>query len=235
MLNELRVRDLHAFYGESHILFGVDMFVRPNEIVGLLGRNGAGRSTLARAVMGLVKAEGQVSLGDASIADLSPHQIARRGLGYVPETRDVFPDLTVQENLTLGQQRRGRANRWSVDEFFDRFPNLAARRSVPAGALSGGEQQMLTLCRTLLGDPDIVLVDEPTEGLAPKLVDDIRALLVDARARGVGILLIEQKLSIALDVCDRLYVIGAGRIVFDGRPDEFAAAQAMQREWLGIG
>jgi len=230
----LRVRQLHAYYGQSHVLHGVDLEVRPGEIVALLGRNGSGRSTTAKAIMGLVEARGAIEWQGRPLLGLPPHAIARRGVGYVPEGRDVFPGLTVDQNLQLGRQPGQRDPRWQAGDMYRLFPALLARRDAPAGVLSGGEQQMLTLCRTLMGDPALVLVDEPTEGLAPQLVEQVGAFLRTLRGRGVGVLLVEQKLAIALDIADRVLVMGHGSIVFQGTPGQLLADGRIRREWLEV-
>jgi len=230
----LEVRDLHAYYGQSHILHGVEMDVNDGEIVSLLGRNGVGRSTTCKAIMGLVAAQGTVRYREKDIAGLRPDQVAHCGIGYVPEDRQIFPTLTVRQNLELGLKQSGKHGRWNFDDVFRMFPNLGARQNISAGVLSGGEQQMLTMCRTLMGDPDLILIDEPTEGLAPKLVEQVGELLAEIARRGVAILLVEQKLTIALKICARLYVMGHGRIVFHGTPAEFAANPAVRKEWLEI-
>ena len=230
----LDVANLHAYYGQSHILHGVDLDVGEGEIVSLLGRNGVGRSTTCKAIMGLVAAQGTIKFRDKDIAGLRPDQVAHCGIGYVPENREIFPTLTVRQNLELGLKRAGKFGRWNFDDVFRMFPNLAARQNVSAGVLSGGEQQMLTMCRTLMGDPDLILIDEPTEGLAPKLVEQVGVLLEEIARRGVAILLVEQKLAIALKICARLYVMGHGRIVFHGTPAELAANPAVRREWLEV-
>jgi branched-chain amino acid transport system ATP-binding protein len=236
----LEVDELHAFYGKSHILRGVTFRVGAGEIVSLLGRNGAGRSTTIKALMGEVAPAGEIRFKGARIDGLKPHQIARRGLGYVPENRDIFPALTVRENLLLGMKsaRLAKATRstprWTMDDMFALFPILRERGDAPGGVLSGGEQQMLTICRTLMGDPDLIMVDEPTEGLAPMLVELVRGLLETIAARGVAILLIEQKLTIALDISHRLYVMGQGRIVFEGTPADLRANAAVRKEWLEV-
>jgi len=230
----LEVHDLHALYGKSHILQGVDLTVGEGEIVSLLGRNGVGRSTACKAIMGLVPPLGQISFKGRPIAGLRPDQIAHAGVGYVPEDRQVFPGLTVRQNLELGLKRAGVFGRWKFDDVFSLFPNLGERRDNPAGVLSGGEQQMLTMCRTLMGDPDLVIIDEPTEGLAPKLVEQVGRLLDEIARRGTAILLVEQKLTIALKISRRLYVMGHGRIVFEGTPSELAANAAIRKEWLEV-
>ncbi len=230
----LEIRDLHAYYGKSHILQGVDLTVGDGEIVSLLGRNGVGRSTTCKAIMGLVSPQGSITFKGRAIAGLKPEQIAHAGIGYVPEDRQIFPTLTVQQNLELGLKQSGRFGRWNFEDVYKLFPNLDARRHNPAGVLSGGEQQMLTMCRTLMGDPDLVIIDEPTEGLAPKLVEQVGTLLDEIARRGVSILLVEQKLTIALRISKRLYVMGHGRIVFEGDTAALQANAAVRKEWLEV-
>jgi branched-chain amino acid transport system ATP-binding protein len=230
----LDVRGLHAFYGQSHILHGVDLSVDDGEIVSLLGRNGVGRSTTCKAIMGLVPPQGEILYRGKDIAGMRSDLIARAGIGYVPEDRLVFPTLTVRQNLELGLKRAGKFGRWTFEDVFRLFPNLAARQNNLAGVLSGGEQQMLTMCRTLMGDPDLVLIDEPTEGLAPLLVEQVGVLLAEIARRGVAILLVEQKLTIALKISHRLYVMGHGQIVFEGTPAELNANPAITKEWLEV-
>ena len=230
----LEVQDLHAYYGKSHILQGVNLAIGQGEIVSLLGRNGVGRSTTCKAIMGLVPPIGRITFKSQSIAGLRPDQIAHAGIGYVPEDRQVFPGLTVRQNLELGLKRAGVFGRWNFQDVYDLFPNLGARQDNPAGVLSGGEQQMLTMCRTLMGDPDLVIIDEPTEGLAPKLVEQVGQLLDEIARRGVAILLVEQKLTIALKISTRLYVMGHGHIVFEGTPADLAANTAIRQEWLEV-
>ena len=230
----LEIEDLHAYYGKSHILHGVTMRVGEGEIVSLLGRNGAGRSTTVKTIMGEVTPHGSIRLKGARIDGMKPHEIARRGLGYVAENRDIFPGLTVRENLALGMKPGQARGRWTLDDMFAMFPQLAARAEAPGGVLSGGEQQMLAICRTLMGDPDLIMVDEPTEGLAPMLVALVRELLEKISRRGVAILLIEQKLTIALAISHRVYVMGHGRVVFEGTPGDLAADAAVRKEWLEV-
>jgi branched-chain amino acid transport system ATP-binding protein len=230
----LEVRDLNAFYGKSHILQGVDLDVGEGEIVSLLGRNGVGRSTTCKAIMGLVAPVGSIRYRGRDIAGLRTNLISRAGIGYVPEDRQVFPTLTVRQNLLLGLKQAGRFGRWNFDDVFLLFPNLAERQNNPAGVLSGGEQQMLTMCRTLMGDPDLILIDEPTEGLAPMLVEQVGRLLAEIARRGVAILLVEQKLTIAMRISQRLYVMGHGRIVFEGTPADIDANPDIRREWLEV-
>ena len=230
----LEVRNLHAYYGKSHILQGVDLTVREREIVSILGRNGVGRSTTLKAIMGDVPPQGSVAFKGQPIAGLKSYQIAQRGIGYVPENRDIFASLTVEQNLVLGIKAGLAATRWSMEDTYRLFPVLRERRDAPAGVLSGGEQQMLTICRSLMGDPDLIMIDEPTEGLAPQMVERIAALLQDIAARGISILLVEQKLTIALRISHRLYVMGHGRIVFEGCPEDLRANQAIRQTWLEV-
>jgi len=230
----LEVDDLHAYYGKSHILQGVSFRVAEGEIVSLLGRNGAGRSTTIKTIMGEVAPHGSIRFKRARIDGLKPHQIARRGLGYVPEDRAIFPTLTVRQNLLLGMKSAKGGGRWRIEDMFGLFPVLQARADAPGGVLSGGEQQMLTVCRTLMGDPDLIMVDEPTEGLAPMLVTRLREFLEQIAARGVAILLIEQKLTIALEISRRLYVMGQGRIVFEGTPQDLRANDRVRKDWLEV-
>jgi len=232
----LEVRSLHAWYGKSHILQGVRLDVAAGECVSLVGRNGAGRSTTVKAIMGMVAARGSVRFKGEELVGLETFRIAHRGLGYVPESRDVFPGLTVAQNLALGVKARGAATsgRWTATDMYGLFPRLAERRDTQAGVLSGGEQQMLTLARTLMGDPDLVLVDEPTEGLAPQAVALVAALFREIKRRGVALLLVEQKLAIALELSERLYVMGHGRIVFEGAPGELRGDAQVRREWLEV-
>jgi branched-chain amino acid transport system ATP-binding protein len=230
----LEVHDLHAYYGKSHILQGVEFRVAEGEIVSLLGRNGVGRSTTIKAIMGDVERTGSVKFKGREIGALKPHQVARCGLGYVPENRDIFPQLTVRENLLLGMKSTKPGGRWSMQDMFDLFPRLQERAETPGGVLSGGEQQMLTICRTLMGDPDLMMIDEPTEGLAPKMVELVAHLLERIASRGVAILLVEQKLTIALRISKRLYVMGHGRIVFEGTADDLKSNEAVRKEWLEV-
>ncbi|MGH7121088.1 MAG: ABC transporter ATP-binding protein [Acetobacteraceae bacterium] len=230
----LEVTDLHAYYGKSHVLQGVNLTVGDNQVVSLLGRNGVGRSTTIKAIMGTVRVTGSVRFKNQEIAGLPPYEIARRGIGIVPEARDIFPTLTVHENLLIGMKGKKQHGRWSVDATFDLFPNLKARAHVAAGVLSGGEQQMLSICRTLMGDPDLVMVDEPTEGLAPQLVEQVGLLLETIAAQGVAILLVEQKLQIALRISHQVLVMGHGRIVFSGAPKDLLSQDAVRREWLEV-
>lgn len=232
----LIVNDLHAQYGKSRILRGVHFSVSPGEIVSLIGRNGSGRSTTLKAIMGLVPpTQGSVTLDGVDMANLQPYEIARSGIAYVPEERLVFASLTVEQNLQLGlAPERKNAAKWSIAEMFDYFPRLVERRKTQAGSLSGGEQQMLTICRSLLGNPRVILIDEPTEGLAPKIVDAVMRMIVDIGNRGVGVVLVEQKLTFALRISKRILVMGHGQIVFEGSTEDLKNNAEIRRNWLEV-
>ncbi len=234
MTTLLQLKGLNAFYGKSHILHGVDMQVGEGEIVSLLGRNGSGRSTTVKAIMGLVHGEGSVQFKGQEILGHHAFDIAHRGVGYVPENRDIFPKLTVHQNLMLGEKRGKLKPRWTFDDMYKMFPRLKERQHTEAGVMSGGEQQMLTLCRTLMGDPDLIMIDEPTEGLAPKIVELVAEYLKELQRRGVSVLLVEQKLTIALAISGRCYVMGHGSIVFEGTPADLRANDEVRKEWLEV-
>ena len=235
MTATLKLANVHAYYGKSHVLHGVHFEVRPGEIVALLGRNGSGRSTTVKTIMGLVDGTGSIGWRSEEMLGKKAFQIAHAGIGYVPENRDIFPKLTVHQNLMLGEKRGSkREGRWSYDDMYRLFPRLAERQHTEAGVLSGGEQQMLTLCRTLMGDPELIMIDEPTEGLAPKIVELVAGYLRELKRRGMSVLLVEQKLTIALQVADRCLVMGHGQIVFSGTPDELRADATVRREWLEV-
>ncbi len=234
----LNLQNLHAYYGKSHVLHGVNFEVRAGEIVALLGRNGSGRSTTVKAIMGLVDCTGAVRWKDRDLLGRKAFEIAHAGIGYVPENRDIFPSLTVHQNLLLGQKgganKPGKGGRWGFDDMYTMFPRLKERQHTEAGVLSGGEQQMLTLCRTLMGDPELIMIDEPTEGLAPKIVELVAEYLRELRRRSISVLLVEQKLTIALEVADRCLVMGHGQIVFEGTPAELRANSYIRKEWLEV-
>jgi len=231
----LRLEDVHAYYGKSHVLHGVQFEVGAGEIVALLGRNGSGRSTTVKTIMGLVEGTGSIRWRDEEILGRKAFEIAHAGIGYVPENRDIFPALTVHQNLMLGEKRgQPGQRRWSFDDMYRLFPRLLERQHTEAGVLSGGEQQMLTLCRTLLGDPDLIMIDEPTEGLAPKIVELVAEYLRELKRRSIAVLLVEQKLTIALEVADRCLVMGHGQIVFEGTPADLRANAYIRKEWLEV-
>lgn len=230
----LQVRNLHGYYGKSHILRGIDLDVGEGEIVSLLGRNGVGRSTMVKAIMGEVEPHGSIKFKGEEIAGLKTHEIARRGIGYVPEYRGIFPTMTVEQNLLLGMKKAHQTGRWSIEDMYQMFPNLRERADNLGDVLSGGEKQMLTICRTLMGDPELIMIDEPTEGLAPKLIDVVGQLLEKIATRGLSILLIEQKLTIALKISHRIYIMGHGKIVFEGTPDDLRNNDSIRQEWLEV-
>ncbi|MBY5972576.1 ABC transporter ATP-binding protein [Ferrimonas balearica] len=230
----LQLTDLHAYYGKSHVLNGVNLEIMPGEVIALLGRNGVGRSTTAKAIMGEVAPVGSVRFKGQEIGGMANHRIARLGLGYVPESRDIFPTMTVRQNLMLGIKNMRRPGKWTIDQMLEMFPNLGRRADNAAGVLSGGEKQMLTMCRTLMGDPELIIIDEPTEGLAPLIVQQVGEMIAEIAKAGVSILLVEQKLSIALKIADRVYVMGHGEIVYGGTPADFATRDDIRKEWLEV-
>jgi branched-chain amino acid transport system ATP-binding protein len=230
----LKIQNLHAYYGKSHVLHGVHFDVQPGEIVALLGRNGSGRSTTAKAIMGLVDCTGDIQWKGKPITGRKAYEVAHMGIGYVPENRDIFPTLTVHQNLMLGQKGKGKGSRWQFEDMYQMFPRLRERQHTVAGVLSGGEQQMLTLCRAVMGDPDLIIIDEPTEGLAPKIVELVGQYLQTLKAKGISVLLIEQKLTIAMAISDRALVMGHGSIVFQGTPDSLRADAYIRKEWLEV-
>ena len=230
----LKVKNLHSYYGKSHILQGINLSIEEGEIVSLLGRNGVGRSTFIKSIMGMVKSEGSILFNEKEILGKAIHEIANLGIGYVSENRDIFPDLTLQENLELGKKENKFGIKWNLEELFDLFPNLKNRIKVPGGVLSGGEQQMLTICRSLMGSPKLIMIDEPTEGLSPQMVENVEALLKKISNKGVSILLVEQKLTIAFNLSNRLYVMGHGKVVYEGLPKEVQENKEIIKEWLEV-
>lgn len=237
-MSALDVSGLVVSRARQRVLHGVDLHLAPGEILTLLGRNGSGRSTLLQAIMGLVPAEGEIRLEGARMGRLPAHERARRGLAYVPETRDIFPTLTVEQNLQLGLQGRRRgatgSPAWTLEGLLERFPVLKQRLRAPAGTLSGGEQQMLTLSRSLLAQPRVLLVDEPTEGLSPNMTSTVQALLQEVANTGCAVLLAEQKLTLALDISERCLVLARGEVVFDGPTAGLGDENSTARDWLGL-
>lgn len=234
----LKLQGVHAYYGQSHVLHGLDLELRAGEILALLGRNGAGRSTCLKAVMGMVEWQGEIFYQGRSLSGMQAHQIARAGIGYVPENREIFADLSVEQNLMLGQKKPSRTSAklpvWSLSKVYQLFPILQQRCATRAGFLSGGEQQMLSLARSLMGNPDVLLIDEPTEGLAPQVIATLARCLIELKRWGVSILLVEQKLDLAMAVADRFAVLGHGRSVFVGAKQELQDAVLIRQEWLEI-
>ena len=230
----LKIENLHSYYGKSHILQGINLSINEGEIVSLLGRNGVGRSTFIKSIMGMVKSEGSVLFNNKEILGRPIHEIANLGIAYVSENRDIFPDLTVKENLELGKKENKYGIKWNLEELFDLFPNLKKRIDVPGGVLSGGEQQMLTICRSLMGCPKLIMIDEPTEGLSPQMVNNVEMLLKKISSKGVSILLVEQKLTIAFNLSNRLYVMGHGKVVYEGLPKQVKENKEIIKEWLEV-
>jgi branched-chain amino acid transport system ATP-binding protein len=231
MSGALVVEDLHAHYGESHVVQGLSFALPPGRVLSLLGRNGAGKTTTLKSVMGIVPPRrGRVRLGGRDLTGAPPHEAARAGLGYVPETRGIFPSLSVEENLTLAARGAG----WTLGRVYELFPRLAERRRSGGALLSGGEQQMLSIARALLTNPAVLLLDEPTEGLAPVVVDEIERVLRRLKGEGMAILLVEQRLDFALAFADEVLVIGKGQARWRGAPAAFAEAEEVRRQWLGF-
>lgn len=236
-MNGLQVKQLHAFYGKSHVLRGIDLSVAPGEIVAVLGRNGSGRSTLARALVGQLPSRGSVVWNGQTLTGRKAFEIAQMDVGYLSESRDIFPTLSAHQNLLLGLKTNTK-NTPSSEALFQKayglFPRLKERQNAMGASLSGGEQQMLALARTLMGQPQLLVADEPSEGLAPQMVKTIAKVLQDLAQSGVAIVLMEQKLALALQIAHRAVVIGHGQIVFDGNPQALAARPAICQEWLGV-
>ncbi|MBW2636157.1 MAG: ABC transporter ATP-binding protein [Deltaproteobacteria bacterium] len=235
----LDVKDIHTYYGKSHILHGVSMQLEKGELVCLLGRNGVGKTTTLKSIMGLVRpGEGNILFNGQELVGREPFKIARLGVGIVPEERRIFGSLTVHENLFMGtkQGNSGPATEegWTPDKIYELFPKLKERQNNKGKHLSGGEQQMLTVARTLMGNPELILVDEPTEGLAPLIVKDVLDLLSRVRELGVTILMVEQNFTAAIKIADRFYIMSKGHIVFEGNGDELMAAEDVRRNYLEV-
>jgi branched-chain amino acid transport system ATP-binding protein len=230
----LELRGVHAVYGASRALHGVTLDAREGEVISLLGRNGAGKSTTLRAIVGLVRVTaGSLTFRGASLHGLPPYEIARRGIGYVPEDRRIFADLTVRENLMVGE-RAGLARRWGLERVFELFPSLAALSARRGGSLSGGEQQMLTIARTLVTEPRLLLLDEPSEGLAPVIVRRLADAILALKREGLTIVLSEQNVAFARRLADRAYIIEKGEIRFEGAMAAVDADAALRRTYLGV-
>lgn len=232
----LELEKVHTFYGESHILHGVSMEVDKVEIVTLLGRNGVGKSTTLKSVMGLIPPRnGSIRFKKEDIIGLRPYKICRRGIGYVPEERRIFPLLTVHQNLLVGLRNKGTTDhRWTIERIYDHFPQLARREHQKGGHLSGGEQQMLTIARTLMGNPELLLVDEPTEGLAPLLVEMVMKILVEIKEGGASILLVSQAMDVVIGLAQQVYVMSKGEIVFGGPKESFYADEGIRKKYLEV-
>ena len=235
----LEVRDIHSYYGKSHILHGVSLDLQEGELVCLLGRNGVGKSTTLKSIMGVVQPQqGSIRFHDQELIGKPPYQIARLGVGYVPEDRRIFRSLTVHENLLMGiksgSRKNGTENAWTVERVYDLFPRLKERCNQKGGYLSGGEQQMLTVVRTLMGNPRVILIDEPTEGLAPLIVKDVLEMLSTVRKSGVTVLLVEQNFKAAVKIADRFYIMSKGQIVFAGDTAALLAAEEIRKNYLEV-
>ncbi|ANN77930.1 ABC transporter ATP-binding protein [Bordetella flabilis] len=230
----LELRDVHVHYGLSHVLQGLTLEVGPGEVVGLFGRNGVGKTTTIKTVAGwTAPSSGEIRFRGESLASLPAEKICRRGIGLVPEDRRIFPGLTTEENLAMGFMQRPRLGRVEergrLERIYERFPRLAERRAQPGTTLSGGEQQMLAIARVLLGQPDLLLIDEPTEGLAPLIINDLFDVMAQVKAAGQSILLVEQNVPRALTLCDRFYALERGQVVMSGRTDRPEDVQALMQ------
>ena len=234
----LEVKDIHSYYGKSHILQGVSMALNEGELVCLLGRNGVGKTTTLKSIMGLVRpSEGSIRFGGQELIGKQPYEIARLGVGYVPEDRRIFRSLTVHENLLMGVKSGKNGSKeggWTVERIYEKFPRLKDRRDNKGGHLSGGEQQMLTVARTLMGNPRLILVDEPTEGLAPLIVKDVLEMLSAVRSSGVTVLMVEQNFKASIKVADRFYIMGKGQMVFEGGTEALLAAEEVRKNYLEV-
>ena len=233
----LEVSNLNSHYGMSHVLTGVNLLLRDGELVSILGRNGSGRSTLLKTIIGIVPpSKGSICLDGVDVTGWPSHKIARAGIAYVPEDRLMFNNLTVEENLRAGEQTHAQERvHWTIQQMYELFPSLRNRRNVSAGYLSGGEQQMLTICRSLLGNPKVIMIDEPTEGLAPLVIESLMNFIQKVYKSGVGVILVEQKMTIALRLAKRILIMGHGQIVFDGSTEEMKRDQSIQKQWLEVG
>lgn len=230
----IQVTDVHAYRGDNYVLQGVRMEIADGRCTTLLGRNGMGKTTLVETIMGLVRPrDGRIEIDGTSTVGREPFEIARRGIGYVPQGRHVFPSLTVEENLTLAARTRGDAG-WTLDRVYDLFPNLSQRRKNRGSQLSGGEQQMLVIGRALLTNPSLLVMDEPSEGLAPVMVEKVSEVVGQLREQGLAIFLVEQNYRLAVSSADKVYVLSKGQVVWEGTPDELEDSDDVRREHLGV-
>jgi branched-chain amino acid transport system ATP-binding protein len=229
----LTVKDIHTYYGESYVLHGVSLAVKKGTVVALLGRNGMGKTTTIRSVIGFIPPRsGIVEFKEKDITHLKPHVIAKSGIGLIPQGRKIFPSLSVKENLTMAARNRGRLDEWTLDKVYSLFPILKERSNLKGNLLSGGEQQMLAICRGLMTNPDLLLMDEPSEGLAPVIVGEIGSIIAQLKKEGLSILLVEQNLPMALAVADYVYIISKGKIVFDSTPGELEMNESIKIKYL---
>ncbi|MCP4361365.1 MAG: ABC transporter ATP-binding protein [Chloroflexi bacterium] len=230
----LQVQDIHTFYGRSHILQGVSLNVATGEAVALLGRNGVGKTTTIKSIIGFTPPrDGRIFLQEMDVTGRPSHEIARLGVGLVPQGRDIFPTLTVKENITLAARNAANGG-WTYERILETFPFLAKRLGSKGGKLSGGEQQMLAIGRALMTNPQLLLLDEPSEGLAPLIVAEISRIIRQLRDEGLSILIVEQNLAMALEMADRVYVMNKGQIVFNGTPTELQTAETVMHQYLGV-
>jgi branched-chain amino acid transport system ATP-binding protein len=234
----LELNKINTYYDKSHILHDISMEIREGEVVGVLGRNGVGKSTTLKSIIGIVPPRsGSIRFRNNETVGLPPHQIARLGIGYVPENRRIFPTLTVRENLLMGMKRGKKPTHntgWTIERIYDLFPSLKERDSFKGGYLSGGEQQMLTIGRTLMGDPQLILLDEPTEGLAPQVVEAVATVIREIHHSGVSVLLVEQSMEVVTDLAETIFIMSKGEIVFTGTPDELSARSEVSEKYLEV-
>ena len=234
----LELNKINTFYDKSHILHDISMEIREGEVVGILGRNGVGKSTTLKSIIGIAPPKsGSIRFRNKEMVGLSPHEIARLGIGYVPENRRIFPTLTVRENLLMGMKRGKKPTQdkgWTIERIYDLFPGLKERDSLKGGYLSGGEQQMLTIGRTLMGDPQLILLDEPTEGLAPQVVEAVANVIREIHHSGVSVLLVEQSMEVVTDLADTIFIMSKGEIVFAGTPEELKAKPEVSERYLEV-
>jgi branched-chain amino acid transport system ATP-binding protein len=229
----LEVHEIHTYYGDSYVLYGVSLHVGPGELVSLLGRNGVGKTTTLRSIIGFTPPrQGSVVLDGRAIQGFAPEQIVRLGIGIVPQGRRVFADLTVWENLRIAARRKD--DGWEIEDIYNLFPRLRERAGINAGVLSGGEQQMLAIGRALMGNHRVILMDEPSEGLSPAVVAEVRDIILKLKKTGLSILLVEQNFALALSVADRVYVLNKGQVVFEGTPAALAADEPVKARYLGV-
>lgn len=227
----LELKGVNAFYGKSRVLNEIDLKISEGETVALLGRNGAGKSTALKAIMGLVTSDGDIQFEGRTISGLAPFQVVRHGITYVPEDRGVFGSLSVEQNLVISQRKGAK---WDIPQIYRQFPRLADRRSIGGDNLSGGEQQMLAIARSLLGAPRLVMLDEPSEGLAPIIVEQVRDVILEMKSSGLSVLLVEQQLDLCMQVADSVYVLESGRMVYSGTKDDFWKNEEIRRRHLSL-
>jgi branched-chain amino acid transport system ATP-binding protein len=229
----LKLTNVHSYYGESHVLHGISLKVEQGSVVALLGRNGMGKTTTIRSIIGFTPPrDGEVRFKEKEITRLKSFHIAKMGIGLIPQGRDLFPSLSVKENLTMAARTRGKAKAWTLDRVYTHFPRLKERENLKGNQLSGGEQQMLAICRGLMTNPDLLLMDEPSEGLAPTIVREIGTIIAQLKNEGLSILLVEQNLPMALEVADYVYIISKGKIEYEATPAELEINDEIKVKYL---